>query len=98
MSKPGSNVRRRFRNKHSNPICHYCKKPLAWLRVDTCDPIWRRIYSEGATMDHIIPQSKGGRHEASNLVVACFPCNQARGNTPYDVFMASLSSNSFQHP
>ncbi len=32
------------------------------------------------TMDHVVPLSKGGRHEAANLVPACQPCNSAKGN------------------
>lgn len=27
------------------------------------------------TVDHYIPLSKGGKHEAGNLVIACHPCN-----------------------
>lgn len=32
------------------------------------------------TLDHIVPWSKGGLHEASNLRVMCASCNSARGN------------------
>lgn len=32
------------------------------------------------TADHIIPVSKGGGHEKSNLLPACTNCNSGRGN------------------
>jgi len=32
------------------------------------------------TLDHVIPLSKGGLHELSNLVAACSPCNSSKGN------------------
>lgn len=30
------------------------------------------------TMDHVTPLSKGGKHEAANIVPACQPCNSAK--------------------
>lgn len=32
-----------------------------------------------ATIDHIVPQAAGGSDDISNLVLACFACNQLRG-------------------
>jgi len=32
------------------------------------------------TIDHYVPTSKGGKHEASNLRIACGPCNSAKGD------------------
>ncbi|HEX6293396.1 MAG TPA: HNH endonuclease [Herpetosiphonaceae bacterium] len=31
------------------------------------------------TIDHVIPQSKGGTHDLSNLVLACRSCNSRKG-------------------
>lgn len=33
------------------------------------------------TLDHVIPRSKGGTHDADNLRVACASCNSRRGPT-----------------
>lgn len=33
-----------------------------------------------ATIEHLIPKSKGGTWELENLRIACKKCNQARGN------------------
>ena len=41
-------------------------------------------------IDHYVPLSKGGKHEASNLVVACPPCNaKKRAKDPLE-FAASI--------
>lgn len=33
-----------------------------------------------ATLDHIMPLSKGGTHTKNNVVLCCRPCNNAKGN------------------
>lgn len=51
--------------------CVYCKAEL------TADVV---------TIDHVIPKTKGGGSQLSNLVVACRSCNSSKGNrrsTPY---------------
>ena len=32
-----------------------------------------------ATLDHVVPHSRGGTNDAENLVAACWPCNFGRG-------------------
>lgn len=39
-------------------------------------------------IDHIVPRSMGGGDEASNLAVACRPCNRLKSNLPLDRFLA----------
>jgi hypothetical protein len=34
-------------------------------------------------MEHLIPKREGGIFTPSNLTVACFPCNNARGTYPF---------------
>jgi 5-methylcytosine-specific restriction endonuclease McrA len=47
--------------------CYYCKKKLG---------VNRRSYH----IDHIVPLSRGGSNDISNLVVACPSCNLKKGN------------------
>ena len=50
--------------------CYYCQKPLDANTV---------------TMDHIVPISRGGKSQRSNLVPACHACNhQKRSLTPVE--------------
>ena len=40
------------------------------------------------TLDHVIPKSRGGRNEWTNLVTCCFKCNLKKGNkTPEEAKM-----------
>ena len=39
-------------------------------------------------IDHIHPRSKGGSNRVSNLTIACRDCNQAKGNSPIEQFLA----------
>lgn len=41
-----------------------------------------------ATLDHVIPRSRGGRDDAENLVAACDECNQIRGAMSVRRFLA----------
>ena len=49
-------------------ICCYCDMPLALPDI---------------TMEHIVPDSKRGTYNATNLTVSCAPCNNSRGNRPF---------------
>lgn len=35
----------------------------------------------GTTVDHVIPRSRGGRHEWGNVVAMCSPCNQRKADS-----------------
>jgi 5-methylcytosine-specific restriction endonuclease McrA len=39
-------------------------------------------------IDHIHPRSRGGPDRVSNLAIACIGCNQAKNNTPVELFLA----------
>ncbi|MEV2274252.1 RNA-guided endonuclease IscB [Nocardiopsis sp. NPDC049922] len=39
-------------------------------------------------LDHVRPRSRGGSDRVSNLVLACVPCNQAKGARPIEEFVA----------
>lgn len=52
-----------WQNKIASGVCYYCNGPVT---------------AKTATMDHILPVSRGGRSVAGNVVVACKPCNTAK--------------------
>lgn len=49
-------------------ICCYCEKILT---------------PEAVTMEHIVPDSKRGTFNTTNLTISCAYCNNKRGNKPF---------------
>ena len=56
--------------------CHYCDVML--------------YEQEGPTVDHKVPKSRGGKNTLDNLVAACRWCNCAKGDMPYELYVAIL--------
>jgi hypothetical protein len=54
--------------KRDGSVCCYCQKSLT---------------SETITMEHIVPDSKRGTFNTTNLTVSCYECNNSRGNKPF---------------
>lgn len=42
------------------------------------------VTAENATLDHVVPRSKGGSNAADNLVTACLTCNSIKSDRTYD--------------
>lgn len=53
---------------------------------------------EQLTIDHVIPRSKGGRNNWQNLVAACLPCNNAKGDKTLDELEFCLRRLPFTPP
>ena|ERR1700761_3318386 len=49
-----------------------------WRRDRGCVFCCKRLSYRKATIDHLIPQSKGGENTLDNLVVACVDCNSEK--------------------
>jgi len=66
-----------------------------WIRDDLRLAIldrdeWSCVYC-GATdhlsLDHLVPRSKNGHNRPTNLITACKPCNQSKGDKPWKKFV-----------
>jgi 5-methylcytosine-specific restriction endonuclease McrA len=59
--------------KRDNYVCQYCE-----IKLDT----------ETATVDHVLPRCRGGKHEWNNVVTCCLKCNRKKGDkTPNEANM-----------
>lgn len=59
-------------------ICQYCGE---------------KVTPENATIDHFIPQSKGGKHTRENLRTCCFICNSIKAGKAYEEAAPLLLKN-----
>lgn len=76
------NVPKVIRLKYFVQIPYRSKIPLSNAAVLLRDNR-RCAYCEkrkATTVDHIIPKSRGGRHEWTNVVSACRPCNSRKAD------------------
>lgn len=48
------------------------------------------------TIDHVFPKSRGGKDTWENLVAACIPCNNRKGNRTPDEAKMTLSRKPFR--
>jgi 5-methylcytosine-specific restriction endonuclease McrA len=72
--------------------CHYCHIPLqrAWIGNPEANAELKRQGFGLATVDHVVPVSKGGSNEPWNMVLACHDCNEAKGDSSYRSFLRML--------
>lgn len=54
-----------------------------WLhkKQRTCAYCGCKLRKREATIDHIIPVSKGGTNNPGNYILACSECNSVKGNS-----------------
>ena len=58
------------------------RKRLVWTRsFGTCQWCWQAVSLEEASLDHIVPRSKGGTNDISNLQIMHPECNSRKGSS-----------------
>jgi 5-methylcytosine-specific restriction endonuclease McrA len=60
--------------------CHYCGVPVWCASCNRAGPPEGFLPGEAATIDHVVPRYLGGSKRISNLVLACWDCNQDKGS------------------
>ena len=59
-------------------ICVYCERDDL---IEEMPDGMTRAPANLATIDHVVPVSKGGpRYDRKNCAIACYPCNQRKGD------------------
>ena len=60
-------------------------KRLIWERDSyLCFYCGKELNEENRTVDHLMPESRGGRWSEKNLVAACRPCNRWKSHLTLD--------------
>ncbi|HLC55069.1 MAG TPA: HNH endonuclease [Candidatus Nanoarchaeia archaeon] len=49
-----------------------------------CDYCGEEVTKDNATLDHLIPQSKGGKNTKDNLKTSCLLCNSIKSGKTYE--------------
>lgn len=83
-------------------ICFYCRQPV----LCSCDRdvfTWcaapRNIPGDQATLDHVVPVSRGGSSDRHNIVIACHHCNCSKGTQSYpDEWIPNADVNTICQP
>jgi 5-methylcytosine-specific restriction endonuclease McrA len=71
-----------------NGRCFYCDRHVNLHTVETCSTRWPD--PRAATLDHVMPRAAGGGNTFDNMVLACFECNNRRGDMSAFDFLAGL--------
>lgn len=57
----------------------------------TCQYCWKKFHPGDLTLDHVMPESRGGRASWENLVACCQKCNRTKADrTPEEAGMTLL--------
>ena len=70
-----------FLKRSTNP--RFSKTNVYLRDVYHCQYCNERVTNKTATMDHVIPLSKGGKTRWDNIITACAPCNSKKANQTY---------------
>lgn len=73
-------IRLRCYNGRQNRKVRFTRNNIFHRDDHTCQYCGRRLPARELTLDHIVPRSRGGLSTWRNLVVACFPCNDRKGD------------------
>jgi 5-methylcytosine-specific restriction endonuclease McrA len=57
------------------------KRKLNEIFGSQCFWCGKELEENEQTIDHLMPQSRGGSNSLENLRISCFPCNNSRGNS-----------------
>ena len=74
------------------------KNYLFGIQEGGCKGCKRRFCFEQMTVDHIVPQSKGGGHELANLQLLCQPCNSLKADDSHEDLLARLAAKAPTNP
>lgn len=67
------------------------RRNILWRDENKCQYCETELNESNETLDHVLPVSRGGKHEWTNLVACCRKCNAHKANrTPEEAKMQLL--------
>lgn len=64
------------------------RRNIMWRDENQCQYCQTQLNESNETLDHVMPTSRGGKHEWTNLVACCRKCNSRKANrTPQEANM-----------
>lgn len=79
--------------KRRKPVIRFSRENVYARDHGRCQYCGKGVTRAEATYDHVVPRSKGGGTHWENIVIACVPCNQAKGGkTPEQARMKLLAA------
>jgi len=77
--------------RRHRPALRYSRDHVYARDAGRCQYCASALTRRECTYDHIVPRSRGGQTRWENIVLACRPCNQRKGNrTPVEARMRLL--------
>jgi|SRR6476620_12645082 len=71
------------RKNHHRDSCYYCERPFTFKDFGKANAVIK-------TVDHVIPESKGGADKYINTVYACEHCNVLKSDLTLDEFIKKV--------
>ncbi len=84
-------ILRLFSRHKSEKKVRFSRHNVFWRDAFTCQYCHVKHSTSQLTIDHVLPQSRGGKTSWENVVSACSPCNTRKGNKlPHEANMKLL--------
>lgn len=84
-------LNRIVREINHNTQIAYSKRNVTIRDNNTCQYCAKKLTTKTATIDHVMPKSRGGKNTWENTVVACYKCNNKKDcKTPDEAKMKLL--------
>lgn len=82
----------RYVKPHRTTRLKFSRENIYLRDNHTCQYCGKRFAAKDLTLDHVVPASKHGRKDWTNMVTACRSCNHKKGNrTPLGAGMPLLN-------
>lgn len=101
VMKVPSVVRYMGKHKGKSKIIKYSKSMIYKRDRGRCQYCNNKVSKGKATLDHVVPKSRGGQTNFTNIVVACVECNQRKKDrTPAEagMFLMAIPSKPVNIP